>query len=100
MDGRDIGTIVFPEAELKVFMTAEIEIRAKRRQKELLGQNIEESLESIMKNLLERDHIDSNREDSPLRKAQDAIEINTTHLTLEGQTARITAMAKEIIDEN
>lgn len=100
MDGRDIGTVVFPEAELKIFMTAEIRVRAERRQKELASKGVEESIENIEKNLLERDDIDSNRADSPLRMAADAIEIDTTHLTLEGQIEQIVQMAKDKINEN
>ena len=99
MDGRDIGTVVFPEAELKVFMTAEIRTRAERRQKELAGKGIYESLENIEKNLQERDSIDSNRIDSPLRKADDAIQIDTTQLTLDDQIAQIVQTAKDIINE-
>ncbi len=100
MDGRDIGTVVFPDAELKIFMTASIEVRAERRQKELLEKGIDESIESIMGNLLERDRIDSNRADSPLIKAEDAIEIDTTNITLEQQIDQILDLAKEKINEN
>lgn len=100
MDGRDIGTVVFPEAELKVFMTAELGIRAKRRQKELLLKGIEESLENIENNLVERDRVDSNRADSPLKKAEDAIEIDTTNITLEEQIEQVVGLAKERINEN
>ncbi len=100
MDGRDIGTVVFPDAELKVFMTAEMSIRAKRRQKELLEKGIEETLESIERNLEERDEVDSTREDSPLMKADDALEIDTTHITLEEQITQIEQLAKEKINED
>jgi len=100
MDGRDIGTVVFPDAELKLFMTAEIDVRVKRRRKELKKKGIFEDLETIKRNLLERDRIDSTRKDSPLRKAEDAIEIDTTDLTLEGQIEMIVEMAKSIINEN
>ena len=99
MDGRDIGTVVFPEAELKVFMTAEMGVRAKRRQRELQGKGIDESLESIAKNLQERDHLDSTRADSPLKKAVGALEMDTTNLTLEDQIVQIVDLAKHIIDE-
>lgn len=99
MDGRDIGTVVFPDAELKVFMTAEIRVRAERRQRELVAKGVEESLENIERNLQERDHIDSSRADSPLRMAEDAVEIDTTQLTLEGQIDQIVQMAKDIINE-
>jgi cytidylate kinase len=89
MDGRDIGTVVFPDAELKVFMTAQVPVRALRRQKELesLGQHVE--LSEIIKNLEKRDLIDSTREESPLRKADDAIEIDTTDLEFEQQVERV-----------
>ncbi|MEQ9404182.1 MAG: (d)CMP kinase [Cyclobacteriaceae bacterium] len=100
MDGRDIGTVVFPDAELKIFMTAEIETRAKRRQKEMSDKGMNDSLENIVRNLLARDHMDSTRKDSPLRKAEDAVEIDTTDLTLEGQIAQIVSMAKEKINAN
>lgn len=97
MDGRDIGTIVFPDAELKVFMTAEMNIRAERRRKELVNKGINESIEEIKSNLKERDHIDSTREDSPLKMADDAKEIDTTHLTLDQQIDEIVSLAKSII---
>ncbi len=85
MDGRDIGTTVFPNAELKVFMTATMEIRAYRRQQELLAKDQLVSLTEIEHNLSERDRIDTTRNDSPLRKADDAIVIDNTHLTIEEQ---------------
>ncbi|MEP5612485.1 MAG: (d)CMP kinase [Cyclobacteriaceae bacterium] len=100
MDGRDIGTVVFPEAELKVFMTAEMSVRAERRQKELRIKGIEESIESIAQNLKERDHVDSTRTDSPLKKAKGAVEIDTTNITLQEQIVQIVELAKEIIDED
>lgn len=95
MDGRDIGTVVFPEAELKVFMTADLSIRAARRQKEILekGQLIE--LEKIKHNLRERDRIDSTRAESPLLKAEDAIEIDTSLLEFDDQVEQIVSLAKE-----
>ncbi len=85
MDGRDIGTVVFPEAELKIFMTADLPVRAQRRFDELLAKNIPVSLEEVQKNLAHRDHTDSNRKDSPLRKAEDAIVLDNTFLTPEQQ---------------
>ncbi len=98
MDGRDIGTVVFPDAELKVFMTANLEIRAVRRQKELLekGQLVE--LGKIMENLSERDRIDSTRKESPLKKAEDAIEIDTSLLDFEEQVCEITTLASSRIE--
>lgn len=94
MDGRDIGTVVFPNAELKVFMTAQVPTRALRRQKELesLGQQVE--LSEIMNNLEKRDLIDSTRQESPLKKADDAIEIDTTHLEFEEQVDRVLELMK------
>ena len=97
MDGRDIGTVVFPNAELKVFMTAEIDVRAERRRKELIKKGMDEDLEIIKENLKARDHIDSNREDSPLKMAEDAKEIDTSQLTLNQQIDKIVEMAEEII---
>lgn len=89
MDGRDIGTVVFPDAELKVFMTAQVPVRALRRQKELegLGQQVE--LSEIIANLEKRDLIDSTREESPLRKSDDAIEIDTTELEFDQQVEKV-----------
>jgi CMP/dCMP kinase len=81
MDGRDIGTVVFPDAELKIFLTAQADVRAMRRYLELKekGQNI--NVEEIKKNLLERDHIDSTRVESPLKKADDALELDNSNMT-------------------
>ncbi len=81
MDGRDIGTVVFPQADLKLFLTANAETRAKRRYLELIQKSIPVTLEEILANVLKRDKIDSNREDSPLMKANDAIVIDNTDLT-------------------
>ncbi|MEL6654381.1 MAG: (d)CMP kinase, partial [Bacteroidota bacterium] len=78
MDGRDIGTVVFPEAELKIFVSADIKVRAKRRMQELQKRGIETSLDAVIANLKERDYIDSTREEGPLRKAVDAIALDTT----------------------
>ena len=99
MDGRDIGTVVFPKAELKVFMTADMDIRAERRRKELVKKGIDEDLEVVKANLKARDEVDSTREDSPLRKASDAHEIDTSHLTLNEQIDKIVEMAELIIYE-
>lgn len=85
MDGRDIGTVVFPEAELKIFMTADIYVRAGRRQVELLEKDQLVDLDDIIDNLQKRDHIDTTREVSPLKKANDAIIVDTTFLTFEEQ---------------
>lgn len=81
MDGRDIGTVVFPDAELKLFVTATAEIRAQRRFDELTAKGECVSFEEILKNVIERDHIDSTREASPLRKANDALVLDNSHMT-------------------
>jgi CMP/dCMP kinase len=85
MDGRDIGTTVFPDAELKIFMTADIAVRVARRFKEMFEKNPNTTIEEVQHNLEMRDYIDSHREVSPLRKADDAIEIDNTHLTMPEQ---------------
>lgn len=85
MDGRDIGTVVFPNADLKIYMTASEEIRAQRRYLELKDKNIDVSYEEIRKNIAYRDFIDQNRDESPLRKAEDAYELDNTHLTRQEQ---------------
>lgn len=83
LDGRDIGTVVFPNAELKIFLTAEPEVRAKRRFEELKEKGIEITLSEVITNLQERDHIDSTRADSPLKQAEDALLIDNTYMDLE-----------------
>ncbi len=85
MDGRDIGTTVFPDAELKIFMTADILVRVERRFKEMYEKNPNITVEEVKTNLEMRDYIDSNREVSPLRKAQDAILLDNTNLSMEEQ---------------
>lgn len=85
MDGRDIGTAVFPNAELKIFMTANPEIRAQRRYKELQAKGEDVTMEEVKQNLAERDHIDSTRKESPLQQADDAIVLDNSHLTKEEQ---------------
>lgn len=97
MDGRDIGTVVFPDAELKIFMTADINIRAARRQQEILEEGHLVKLEDVIKNLSERDRIDSTRAESPLVKAEDAVEVDTSYLSFEEQVATIVDMAKKKI---
>ena len=82
MDGRDIGTTVFPDAEVKIFMTADMELRARRRQTELAEKNEHVALADIVENLRKRDHIDSTRAESPLRRAADAVLLDTTHITI------------------
>ncbi len=85
MDGRDIGTVVFPDAEIKIFMTARPEVRAQRRYDELLAKGLKVSIQEISDNIKQRDHIDSNREISPLRKADDAITLDNSDMTREEQ---------------
>lgn len=83
LDGRDIGTVVFPNAQVKIFLIASVEERANRRYKEFLEKNISISYEEVLKSLKERDFIDSTRKESPLVKAKDAIELDTTNLNLQ-----------------
>ena len=97
MDGRDIGTVVFPNAELKIFMTASAGIRAKRRYKELLERGDSITYPEVLENVMERDHIDTHREDSPLVKAEDAIEIDNTETNIEDQFHIILQLAKDRI---
>jgi cytidylate kinase len=99
MDGRDIGTVVFPDAELKIFMVASPEARAARRTKEMLEKGIQVNEEQIKNDLIARDKYDSTREISPLKKAADAIEIDTSQLTIEEQTAKVVDLANEIIQD-
>lgn len=98
MDGRDIGTTVFPEAELKVFVTASAEVRAQRRYDELKEKGIPADFNDILKNVQERDYIDSHREVSPLRKAPDAIELDNSHMTIAEQSAWLMELVKQKIE--
>ena len=95
MDGRDIGTTVFPNAELKIFMTADPMIRAQRRAAEMTAKGIEVDIQDVLKNLQERDYIDSHREASPLSQAEDAIVLDNSHMTMEDQFVWL----KDIISE-
>lgn len=95
MDGRDIGTVVFPNAELKIFMTADNAVRVERRFKELLEKNPNVTIEEVAENIQMRDYIDSNREHSPLRQAADAIVLDNTNLTREQQLKHALDLAKE-----
>ena len=97
MDGRDIGTVVFPDAELKIFMTASAETRAQRRFDELQAKGDNVSYEDVLKNVQERDYIDTHRDDSPLVIADDAIEIDNSYLSREEQFAAVLELADEII---
>lgn len=98
MDGRDIGTTVFPQAELKIFVTADPAVRVERRFKEMYEKNPSISIEEVKTNLEMRDYIDSNREVSPLRKAEDAIVLDNSGLTREEQLRRALAWAKDRIE--
>ncbi len=98
MDGRDIGTTVFPKAELKIFVTADPLVRVERRFRELINRNPNLTIEEVQTNLQMRDYIDSNREFSPLRKAADAIELDNSNLTREEQLQIALSWAKERID--
>jgi cytidylate kinase len=95
MDGRDIGTVVFPKAELKIFMTADNAVRVERRFKELFEKNPNITIEEVKNNLEMRDYIDSHREISPLKKADDAIVLDNTKLSPEEQFQKALAWAKE-----
>jgi cytidylate kinase len=97
MDGRDIGTVVFPDAELKIFMNASADKRARRRYDELVERGDAVSYVEVLENVIERDHIDTTREDSPLIKAQDAIEIDNSEMNLEDQFQIILQLAKDRI---
>ena len=99
MDGRDIGTVVFTDAELKVFMVASIDVRGKRRRLELLKNDIDIPLDEIMLNLKRRDQIDSERAVGPLTKAESALEIDTSDLTFDQQVSKIVDQAKSRINE-
>ena len=85
MDGRDIGTTVFPDAELKIYVTASAEVRAQRRFDELKSKGMDADFDDILRNVKERDYIDSHRDVSPLRKADDAIELDNSHMTIAEQ---------------
>jgi cytidylate kinase len=93
MDGRDIGSVVFPDAELKLFLTADIQTRAYRRQQELLERDQLIDLDTILSNITDRDRIDSTRKESPLVKAKDAIGMDTTHITIDEQVDEVVRMA-------
>tara|TARA_R100000306_G_scaffold896_4_gene2430 strand:- start:623 stop:1318 length:696 start_codon:yes stop_codon:yes gene_type:complete len=97
MDGRDIGTVVFPKAELKIFMNASAEERAQRRYKELLERGEQIKFSEVLKNIQARDHIDTTRNDSPLVKAADAIEIDNSEMNLEDQFHTVLQLAKDRI---
>ncbi|MBO9584533.1 MAG: (d)CMP kinase [Flavobacterium sp.] len=97
MDGRDIGTVVFPNAELKIFMTASAETRAQRRFDELQQKGDNVSYEEVLKNVMERDYMDTHREDSPLVIADDAIEIDNSYLNKEEQFAAVLELVNDVV---
>ncbi len=98
MDGRDIGTVVFPKAELKIFMTASPDIRATRRFKELLDRGALISYEEVLENVQKRDFLDSTREHSPLKKAEDAIVIDNSAMSQEEQLERALSLAQKRVE--
>lgn len=101
MDGRDIGTAVFPDAELKIFVTADPKIRAQRRLDELRRKGDDDtSLEDVLKNIEQRDFSDQNRKESPLRKAKDAIELDNSHMTIEEQMQWLLVRFNETINKD
>lgn len=99
MDGRDIGTVVFPHAELKIFMTASAQVRAKRRFDELKEKGYDVTFDEVLENVEERDYIDTHRKDSPLRRADDAVEVDNSMLTREQQFDIVVSFAKKAIED-
>ena len=97
MDGRDIGTTVFPDAELKIFVTASAEVRARRRFDELKAKGQPAEYAEILENVKQRDHLDQNRAVSPLRRADDALLLDNTHLTIEEQKAWLLEQFHKVI---
>ncbi|PSR01606.1 MAG: (d)CMP kinase, partial [Bacteroidetes bacterium SW_11_45_7] len=95
MDGRDIGTVVFPEAELKIFMTADFEVRAQRRYEELCEQGVSITLDEVKDNLRQRDEMDSNRTVSPLNQAEDALVLDTSDMTKDEELAWVCSVVDE-----
>lgn len=99
MDGRDVGTVVFPNAELKIFVTASAEVRAQRRYDELKAKGMEADFEEILENVKQRDYIDSHREVSPMRKADDAIELDNSHISIAEQKQWLIEQYKRVCCE-
>jgi cytidylate kinase len=97
LEGRDIGTVVLPDADLKIFMVADVRERARRRKKDLLRSGVEVDEQDLAREILERDTRDSSRETSPLRRAEDAIQLDTSDLSVEDQVNFIVAKAEEIL---
>jgi cytidylate kinase len=100
MDGRDIGTVVFPDADLKIFMTANAEVRAERRYKELKEKGVDADFEAVKKNIEKRDYIDSNRKISPLKKAADAIVLDNSNMTVQEQMVWFEELLSKLNYEN
>lgn len=100
MDGRDIGTTVFPDAELKIYVTASPEVRAQRRYDELQAKGMPANYEDILKNVQERDYIDTHREVSPLKKAEDALELDNSHMTITEQKQWLIEAFKKSLSDN
>jgi CMP/dCMP kinase len=100
MDGRDIGTVVFPDADLKLFMTASPQTKAQRRFDELIEKGQQVTFEEVLQNVQERDYIDTHREDSPLVKAEDAIEIDNSHLSKKEQFELVMELVNEVLKES
>ena len=99
MDGRDIGTTVFPHAELKIFVTASAETRAQRRVDELRAKGVDVDFDEVVANINKRDHIDQTRKESPLRKADDAIELDNSHMTIAEQDVWLMTRYRETVDK-
>lgn len=99
MDGRDIGTVVFPDAELKIYVDASAETRAQRRFKEMVEKGAQVSYEDVLANVVHRDHIDTTRAESPLRRADDAIALDNSDMTLEEQDAWLLDQFKRVVSE-
>lgn len=96
LEGRDIGTVVFPDADVKIFLVADLEARTRRRRAELAEKGVETDLEPLQEEIRERDRIDSTRSESPLRKAADAIEVDTSNLTIDQQVESVVRAAQEM----
>ena len=96
MDGRDIGTTVFPDADLKIFMTADMDVRVQRRYEELKSKGEHVSFDEVKQNLLDRDYLDTHRKESPLQKADDAIVLDNTDLSKEEQLEFVVQLIKEL----
>ena len=96
MDGRDVGTVVFPDAEVKIFMTADPKIRAQRRKLELMQKGEDLPIEQIVENLKIRDEIDSNRSEGPLKRADDAIDLDTSYKSMDEQVAFVLEQVRRV----